>query len=222
MWSQVWHVWRFSRDKKMCVFHEQQIYVKIEKFVTETFEMLKIAFRAEAMSRTQTYEWWKHFKEGQTSVDDDLRSGQPSTSKTDDEVAKAHEVIHSNRRLTVREVAEEVSQKQCAMEILSKIWACIAFQPNLCHACWRRIVPCPWLLCPTRDDCPSTASVLSRSRTSWLFSVSKAQINAERPLFSVYWGNQSKFASGAGQFSYKSFPGMLQNIEEMLATVHTE
>ena len=45
------------------------------------------------------------------------------------------------------------------------------------------IVPFPWLLGQTRDNCPSTASVLSRSRTSWLLSVSKAQINAERSQF---------------------------------------
>jgi len=80
----------------------------LEKSVTETFEMLKIAFREEAMGRTQTYEWWKRFKEGRTSVDDP-RSGRPSTSRTDDNVAKVREVVRSNRRLTVREVAEEVS-----------------------------------------------------------------------------------------------------------------
>jgi len=83
--------------------------VKIGKSVTETFEMLKIAFREEAMGRTQTYEWWKRFKEGRTSIDDDPRSGRPSTSKTNDNVAKVREVIRSNPRLTVREVAEEVS-----------------------------------------------------------------------------------------------------------------
>ena len=71
--------------------------------------MLKIAFGEEAMCRTQTYEGWKRFKEGRTSVDDDPRSGRPSTSKTDDSVAKVREVIRSNRRLTVREVVEEVS-----------------------------------------------------------------------------------------------------------------
>jgi len=38
--------------------------VEIGKSVTDTFEMLKIAFREEAMGSTQTYEWWKHFKEG--------------------------------------------------------------------------------------------------------------------------------------------------------------
>ena len=97
----------------MSVFHEQRIcvkfYVKIGKSVTVTFEMLKIAFGEEAMCRTQTYEWWKCFTEGRNLVDDDQRSGQPSTSKTDDNAAKVREVICSDRHLTVREVAEEKS-----------------------------------------------------------------------------------------------------------------
>jgi hypothetical protein len=63
----------------------------------------------------------KRFKEGRTSVDDDPRSGRPSTSKTDDNVAKVREVIHSNRRLPVREVAEEVSiSKTVCHEILTE------------------------------------------------------------------------------------------------------
>jgi hypothetical protein len=53
----------------MSVFHEQRICVKffvnIGKSVTETFEMLKMAFGEEAMCRTQTYEWWKRFKEAE-------------------------------------------------------------------------------------------------------------------------------------------------------------
>ena len=78
----------------MSVSHEQRICVKIGKSVTETFEMLKIAFGEEAMYRTQTYEWCKRFKDGRTSVDDDdPRSGRPSTSKTDDNVANVREVI---------------------------------------------------------------------------------------------------------------------------------
>ena len=109
----------------MSVSHEQRICVKfcvkIGKSVTETFEMLKIAFGEEAMCITQTYEWWKRFKGGRTSVDDDLCSRRPSTSKTDDNVAKVLEVIRSNRRLTVREVAEEMSiSKTVCHEILTE------------------------------------------------------------------------------------------------------
>jgi hypothetical protein len=58
-------------------------------------------------------------KEGRTSVDDDPCSGRPSTSKTDDNFANVREVIRSNRRLTVREVTEEVSiSKTVCHEIL--------------------------------------------------------------------------------------------------------
>jgi transposase len=121
----------------MSVFHEQRNWVKfcvkIGKSVTETFEMLKIAFGEKAMCRTQMYEWWKRLKEGSTSVDDDLRSGWPSTLKTDDNVAKVREVIRSNRCLTVREVAEEMSiSKTVCHKFLLKIWARIALQPNVC------------------------------------------------------------------------------------------
>jgi hypothetical protein len=83
----------------MSVFHEQRICVKfcvkVGKSVTETFEMLKILFGEEAMCRTQMYEWWKRFKEGRNSVDDDSRVGRPSTSKTDDNIAKVCEFIRS-------------------------------------------------------------------------------------------------------------------------------
>ena len=72
-----------SRATNLC-----EILCENWKICYETFEMLKIAFGEEAMCRTQTYEWWKRFKGGRTSVDDDPRSGLPSTSKTDDNVAK--------------------------------------------------------------------------------------------------------------------------------------
>jgi hypothetical protein len=57
-------------------------------------------------------------------------------SKTDDNVAKVREVIRSNRRLTVREVAEEVSiPKTACHEILTENLGmhCIAvkFVPRL-------------------------------------------------------------------------------------------
>ena len=84
--------------------------------------MFKIAIGEETMCRSQTYEWWKRFKEGRTSVvDDDPRSGRPSTSKTDDNVAKVRDVIRSNRRLTVRGVDKEVSiSKSVCHEILTE------------------------------------------------------------------------------------------------------
>ena len=60
------------------------------------------------MSRTQCYEWFKRFKEGRISVGEDPRPGRPSTSTYDDHVERFLAVIRGNRRLTVREVADEV------------------------------------------------------------------------------------------------------------------
>jgi hypothetical protein len=83
--------------------------------------MFKTTFGNEALGRIQMYEWWKRFKDGQNSTDDDPRPGRPSASKTDEIIAKDREVIRSNRRLTFHEVAEEVSiSKTVCHEILTK------------------------------------------------------------------------------------------------------
>jgi hypothetical protein len=60
------------------------------------------------MSRTHCYEWFKLFKNGRMSVDEDPRNKRPSTSTNDDLVERVNAVIRGSR-LTVREVADEVS-----------------------------------------------------------------------------------------------------------------
>ena len=70
--------------------------------------MLNQAYGEDCMSRTQCYEWLKHFKQGRISVGEDPRPGRPSTSTDDDHVERVRAVIRGNCRLTVREVANEV------------------------------------------------------------------------------------------------------------------
>ena len=48
------------------------------------------------------------FKSGRTSIKDDPKSGQPSSSTGDDHIEKVRSVIRENRRLTIREVSKEV------------------------------------------------------------------------------------------------------------------
>jgi len=60
------------------------------------------------MWRTQCYEWFKRFKEGRMSVGKDPRSGRHFTPTNDDHVERVLAVICGNRRLTVREAADEV------------------------------------------------------------------------------------------------------------------
>jgi hypothetical protein len=63
---------------------EQIFGLNLGRSNAETFEMLKTAFGDECLSRAHTFECFKRFKYGQTSVNDNPRSGQPSTSRNDD------------------------------------------------------------------------------------------------------------------------------------------
>jgi hypothetical protein len=68
----------------MSEFHEQQVNIKfcfkLWKMFTETHEMLKQAYGDQCVGHTQCYDWFKRFKDGGQSTDDDLRPGQPSAS----------------------------------------------------------------------------------------------------------------------------------------------
>ena len=61
------------------------------------------------MSRCQVFEWHKRFKEGREDVEDDPRSGRPSTSKTEENVERVWQKVRSDCRLTVRMTANELS-----------------------------------------------------------------------------------------------------------------
>lgn len=50
----------------------------------------------------------ERFKECRISFKDNERLGRPSASKTNETVARVRKIIRNNRRLTVREVAEDV------------------------------------------------------------------------------------------------------------------
>jgi len=76
-----------------------------KKTFTGAFQTLQQAYGDDCLSRTQYHEWYQRFKSGRTSIEDDPKSGRPSTSMDDDHVEKVLAVIRQNRRLTVREGA---------------------------------------------------------------------------------------------------------------------
>jgi hypothetical protein len=53
--------------------------MKLGKSATETLEMLREAFGERSLSRTAVFEWHSRFKADRVSVEDDERSGHPST-----------------------------------------------------------------------------------------------------------------------------------------------
>jgi transposase len=55
--------------------------VKLGKTPTETYEMLRTVYGDEALSRSSVLEWFKRFRDGREDLQDEPRSGRPSTSR---------------------------------------------------------------------------------------------------------------------------------------------
>jgi hypothetical protein len=63
--------------------------------------MLKEAFGEQVLSQARTFEWFKCFKDGRESGEDDKHSGRPSTCTAPEMIAKVREVILEDRRQTI-------------------------------------------------------------------------------------------------------------------------
>ena len=66
------------------------------------------AYGDAVLSSAQVLGWHKAFKKGRESVEDKKRAGRPSTSRTENNVARVKAVLDRDRRLRVRLMAEEV------------------------------------------------------------------------------------------------------------------
>ncbi|GFW94019.1 protein GVQW3 [Trichonephila clavipes] len=106
-----------NTDQRICI----KFCFKLGKTGTKIYKMMKTAFGEEAMSRARVFELLRLFKEGRQSVNSDPRSGRPSTSRNEDKIAQLKAVVHTDRCLTVREMAQEchISVGSCD-EILRK------------------------------------------------------------------------------------------------------
>jgi hypothetical protein len=98
---------------EMDVLKEQRVcmkfYQKLGKTATETYEILQQAFGETALSRSKTFEWYSQFKNGRTSIDDDPHTCRKSMARTNENVDRVNTVIRGNRRLTIREIADELN-----------------------------------------------------------------------------------------------------------------
>ena len=88
-------------DQRNCIKFRVKNEIKCER----AFGMLIVAFDESTMSRTQVQLCYKRFKEDWEDVNDDTRPGRPSTLTNIEAVKK---MILNNRRITIREVADDV------------------------------------------------------------------------------------------------------------------
>ena len=82
--------------------------VRLGKTPSDALGMLQEVYGDEEMSRSRVFEWHKQFKEGREDVEDDFRSGRPSTSKTVNNVERVKQMVRGDRQLTVRMIADEL------------------------------------------------------------------------------------------------------------------
>ena len=90
------------------------------------------------MSRTRFFEWHRRFKEEREEVEDDHRSGRPSTSRTDENGERVRQKVRNDRRLSVRIIADELGMNsEWVWRIITKDLGmrkiCAKMVPRLLH-----------------------------------------------------------------------------------------
>ena len=91
--------------------------VKIGKSASETLALLTVAYGEYALKKLSVFEWHRQFKE---DVQDDPRSGQPKTQRTDAHVDRVQTLVRSDRRLGVRVIVEELNMNRETVQQIVK------------------------------------------------------------------------------------------------------
>jgi len=86
----------------------------------ETLKMLEKAYGDRALPKSTTYDWYKLFKEGRERVEDEECLGRPSTSTDDAHIQKVKELVLANRRLTIRDIADEIGVSKGSINSILK------------------------------------------------------------------------------------------------------
>ncbi|XP_011859854.1 PREDICTED: putative uncharacterized protein FLJ37770 [Vollenhovia emeryi] len=158
---------------------EQRYAVKfcvgLGKSGTETLAMIRQVFGSDSLSQTAVFKWHKLFKDGRESVEDKPRAGRPSTSRTDDNVQRVRDVLNSNRRLSVRMIADQIGiDKMIVHTIITEDLAirkiCAKFVPKVLtdDQKQRRVSACEDLLQRVEEDLDFLDNVITGDE-SWIF-----------------------------------------------------
>jgi len=107
--------------------------VRLGKTPTEALKLLQEDYGDDTMPRTHIFEWHRRFKEGKEEMEDDYRSGRPSTSRTKENVQCVKEKVRSHHRLTFRMIADELDMNS------EKVWRIITEDLEMRKICAKMI-----------------------------------------------------------------------------------
>lgn len=197
--------------------------LKLGKTATECHESLQTAYGSDSLSRTQIFEWYKRFKEGRESFEDDERSGRPRTSLTDSNVEKVREAVRKDRRLGVRALAEQLHlNRESVRRILTE-------ELNMRKVCAKMV---PRLLSAEQKECRMNISAdilesiekdptfLERVITcdeTWIF-----QYDPETKRQSMHWKTKKSPRMKKARMSKSRFKAMLIVFFDIKGVIHIE
>jgi len=77
------------KSQRICI----KFCVKNKIKCNKVYELLQKAYGESTMKKTSVYELYKRFQNGREDVEDDERSGRPSTSIIDENVKKVEKMV---------------------------------------------------------------------------------------------------------------------------------
>jgi len=95
-------------DQKLEQRFNIKFLVKVGKNGPEIRQMLQQVYGEDALKERTVFKWVQRFRESREDPKDDARSGRPSTSIGNENIDRVCSVVLSDRRLTVRMIAEEL------------------------------------------------------------------------------------------------------------------
>jgi transposase len=93
------------------------------------------AYGSAAMSRAIVYRWYARFQDGREDVNDNARSGRPSTARTDENVESVRHLLTEDRCTTLQMIADRFNigketVRRIVTEDLGKRNICTRFVPH--------------------------------------------------------------------------------------------
>jgi len=130
--------------------------------------------------------WHKAFKDGREEVADEARSGRPSTSRNDENVQRVRNLLNSDRRFSVYQVADALNMSKSTVhriisEDLSMRKVCAKLVPRALADEQKqlRVLRCQELLELCEDDPEFLNKVVTGDET-WCFEYDPETKKAKR------------------------------------------
>ncbi|PNF17989.1 hypothetical protein B7P43_G17352 [Cryptotermes secundus] len=101
-----------------------EFLVKEEIPAAEIHQRLQRAYGSVCMGASSVRRWVKHFKDGNTSIENESRSGRPRTALTERNKERVDEIIEDDRRVIVDTVARKLGIGHSAVQEMIESLGC--------------------------------------------------------------------------------------------------